>query len=141
MTIQSDTWNSTHKCQVLTITRKRKPVHFPYELHGHQLEHLPSAKYLGIKFKTDLRWSEHINDITTKATRILGFLRHNLQISSPRLKTVAYKTLVRPLLEFAPSVWDPYYQTDINKFEMVQRRAALYVTNRHNNRSSVTGML
>ena len=33
-------------------------------------------------------------------------------------------------------VWDPYTQTDINKVEAVQRRAARYVANNHRNRST-----
>jgi len=35
------------KCNVLTITRKRKPIVREYLLHGHTLEAVKSAKYLG----------------------------------------------------------------------------------------------
>jgi hypothetical protein len=49
--------------------------------------------------------------------------------------------LVRPLVEYASPVWDPYHQTEIDRIEMVQRRAARYVTSSHNNRSSVNQML
>jgi hypothetical protein len=50
----------------------------------------------------------------------------------------AYFTLARPLVEYASTVWDSYTQTDINKVEAVQRRAARYVANNHRNRSSVS---
>ena len=33
------------KCNVLTITRKRKPIVREYQLHGHTLEAVKSAKY------------------------------------------------------------------------------------------------
>jgi hypothetical protein len=56
-------------------------------------------------------------------------------------KTVAYKTLVRPTIEYCSSVWSPHTKDAINKIEMVQRRAARYVTNRYRNTSSVTSML
>jgi hypothetical protein len=46
------------------------------------------------------------------------------------VKEQAYKALVRPSLEYACSVWDPHLKADINKMEMVQRRAARYVTNK-----------
>jgi myo-inositol-hexaphosphate 3-phosphohydrolase len=36
------------KCNLLSITTKRKPEHFYYNLHGHILESVDSAKYLGI---------------------------------------------------------------------------------------------
>ena len=48
---------------------------------------------------------------------------------------------MRALVEYASTVWDPYTQTLIQKIEMVQRRAAKYVKNRHRNTSSVSDML
>ena len=46
--------------------------------------------------------------ICTKANRTLGFLRRNL-FSCPRdVKEAAYKGLVRPVLEYGSSVWDPH---------------------------------
>jgi hypothetical protein len=35
------------KCNVLQITRKRKPLEHHYSLHGHVLEQVDSSKYLG----------------------------------------------------------------------------------------------
>ncbi len=77
-----------------------------------------------------------ISAVTTKANRTLGFLKRNLQVKSEPLKTTAYKSLVRPLVEYAPSVWDPHTEGCTKQIEMVQRRAARYV-----NMSSVTDML
>ena len=51
------------------------------------------------------------------------------------------KVFVRPLLEHAASVWDPYSQKNIAKIEAVQRRAARFVLNRFRNTSSVNNML
>ena len=129
------------KCQVLTITRKRQPVTYNYILNGHQLEHVSNAKYLGITFTNDMRWNQHIDNITAKANKTLHFLQRNVQISCPRLKTTAYQTLVRPTLEYATTVWDPHTKGNIHKIEMVQRRAARCVLHRYHNRSSVSEML
>ncbi len=129
------------KCQVLTITRKRQPIHHEYSLHGHILQHVKSAKYLGVTFDNKLCWNDHINQVANKASRSLGFLRRNLRIDSPELKTTAYNALVRPLVEYAPTVWDPYTQKNKHRLEMVQRRAARYVLRRYHNTSSVTDML
>ena len=72
---------------------------------------------------------------------MLGFLRRNLRVSNESTKTSAYRSMVRSLLLYCSTVWSPYTQEHIQKIEMVQRRAARYVTNRYHNRSSVTSML
>jgi hypothetical protein len=38
-----------------------------------------------------------------------------------------FVSLVRPHLEYASSVWDPYLQKHIYQIEMVQRRAARFI--------------
>jgi hypothetical protein len=55
-------------------------------------------------------------------------------------KTNTYSSLVRPIAEYASTVWDPYTQKDIHILEMVQRRGARYVCIKHGNRSSVDTM-
>ena len=89
------------KCEVLRIGRKRYIVRNDYVLHGKTLKSADSAKYLGVTLSTDLRWNRHIDNITHKANQTLGFLRRNLKIKSIALKTKAYRTLVRPTLEYA----------------------------------------
>ncbi|KAK6169191.1 hypothetical protein SNE40_020289 [Patella caerulea] len=130
-----------NKCNVLTISRKQNPLRHQYTLHGHILEAVTRAKYLGCLLTSDMRWNDHISSICGKANKTLGFLRRNLNISSIKVKENAYKSLVRPLVEYASSVWDPYQQKDIYRLEMIQRRAARYVSNRFGNRSSVDHML
>ena len=99
------------------------------------------ARYLGVTIQSDFKWNSHVNNISHKANNTLGFLKRNLNINSISVKEQAYKTLVRPTLEYACSVWDSYFTEDINKLEKVQRRAARYVTGRNNNTSSVSDML
>ena len=129
------------KCEVLKVGRKRAMVQNDYTPHGKTLATADSAKYLGVTIASDLRWNKHIDTITSKANRTLGFLKKNLKINSTALKSTAYKTLVRPTLDYACTVWDPYTQGNIYKLEMVQRRAARFVLSRYNNTSSVGDML
>ena len=39
----------------------------------------------------------------------------------------SHKSLVRPKVEYAASVWDPYTQLEVKKIETVQRKAARFV--------------
>ena len=54
------------KCVVLPITKKKDPLELNYNLHGHNLEHVSSAKYLGVTITSDLMWSAHIQKHLSK---------------------------------------------------------------------------
>jgi len=62
------------KCQILTISKKRSPISHNYTLHGHTLEHVTSAKYLGCTLNNHLDWGQHIQNICNKANRTISFL-------------------------------------------------------------------
>ena len=50
--------------------------------------------------------------------------------------------MVRPILEYGSSVWDPYTQGIQNELEKVQNRAARFVTRNYNREEgSMTGIL
>jgi len=129
------------KCEVIRITKKRSPIITTYTIHGKNLSTVETAKYLGINISSDLSWNKHIDVITRKANNTLGFLRRNTYSCPPHVKESCYKTLVRPIVENASTVWDPFTQNNIDKLEQVQRRAARYVTGDHRRTSSVTSML
>ena len=95
------------KCEILRICRKKYPVIFPYKLHGMELKATENAKYLGVTFSKDLSWTKHINNITSKATNSLRFIKRNVKTSNKKVKEKAYKTYVRPQLEYCPTVWHP----------------------------------
>ena len=132
------------KCEVIRITNKKKPNLFNYTLHGINLKETDSAKYLGVNISRDLSWSRHINQITMKANNSLNFIKRNIQTNNAKLKESAYKTYVRPLVEYAASVWDPWqdkFIKYIDKIEMIQHRAIRYIFNDYSYLSSVSNML
>ncbi len=129
------------KCKVINIAKNKTHETCNYHLHGLTLETVTSANYLGMTISKDLKWDEHISKTTKSANTTLAFLRRNIRTSNQEIKSMAYNTLVRPKLEYASTVWDPYTQKSIRDVEMVQRRAARWVTGRYHNTSSVTEML
>ena len=131
------------KCQCLRFTRKRKNKRKlrTYKLHNHPISNVQKATYLGVTLQHDLSWDEHVNKIVTKANKSLGFLRRNLKVKSKKIKETAYLSIVRPCLEYACSVWDPYTEKLIKKLETVQRRAARWVSSRYRQTSSVEDMI
>ena len=74
-----------------------------------------------------MKWGTLINTITNKANKTLGFLQRNLKICNKKTKESAYKTLVRPIFEYAATVWGQYTEHEISSIDKVQRRAARLV--------------
>ena len=131
---------SINKCQLLWASCKREPLSHEYTLHGKILEVVDFVNYLEVTITLDLWWDQHISNVATKGNQTLGFLRRHLRINSPALKSIGYKSLVWPTVEYTSTVWDPYTKQDRDRVEMVQCRAARYVQS-HQRSASVTEML
>ena len=76
---------------------------------------------------SDLRWNCHVDKIAKKGNSILDFVKRNLYACSEETKKAAYVSLVRPHLEYATAVWDPYRQNQMEKLEAVQSRAVRFI--------------
>ena len=98
-----------------------------------------SAKYLGVTKHNKHSWNPHIEQITRKANNTRAFLQRNIHQCPSSTKALCYKTLVR--LEYASTVWDPFTSTNRDQIEMVQRRAARFVTGNYHRTSSANAML
>ena len=95
-----------------SLTNKHhKYILFDYSLHNQTLENVQSAKYLGITISDNMDWGQQISEISSKATKTLGFLRRNLAFAPESTKEVAYKTLVRSKLEYAAPILEPLLET------------------------------
>ena len=125
--VWAKTWGmkfNAQKCYILSTEKGGRP--YFYQLNGHILKAVPTSSYLGVLFSEDLSFSPHIANTVKKSSRILGFLQRNLKGCPPRLKELAYFTLVRSSLEYSSTVWDPFLQKDIDELERIQRRAARF---------------
>ena len=113
------------KCVVLQISSKRSTISANYTLHNHQLDVVDSSKYLCVTINKNLRWDDNI---TARANRTLGFLKQNIRGCKTSARARSYEAVVRPILEYAESIWDPYNTGQINQLEKVQRRSARFTT-------------
>ena len=130
------------KCNVLSIEKSKSKIEKQdYYLHGEKLEAVTDTKYLGVTLQNNMNFSKHIDNICNKANSMLGLLRRNLKSAPAKTKELGYKAIVRPVLEYASSVWDPHTSKEIEKIEKVQRRAARFVTNNYKKRESVSDMI
>ena len=116
---------SAQKCYILLS--RSKSTHM-YSLNGVFLKQVQQHPYLGVIISDDLKWGKHNAYISRKAGATVGFLRWNLRNCPKECRRLAYIALVRSRLEYAETVWDPYYQQDMEKLERVQRQAARFIT-------------
>ena len=116
---------NVQKCYILSS--RSKSTHM-YSLYGVFLKQVQQHPYLGVIISDDLKWGKHIAYISRKAGATVGFLHRNLRNCPKECIRLAYIALVRSRLEYAETVWDPYFQQDTKKLERVQRQAARFIT-------------
>ena len=129
------------KCKLLTITNQRSPLKFTYHINDVPTTEADFVKYLGVVIDSKLTWKEDIKQVLSKSNANLAFLQHNLRACSRNIKEHCYKRFVRPIIEYATNIWAPHTTQDINKIEMLQRRAAHFVCNRYKRNTSVSNLL
>jgi hypothetical protein len=119
------------KCHVLDITRARTPLHAAYAVGGAVLVYNTTERILGVHVSSDLKWNAHTDIARGKAAKVLSFAARNLQGCTPRVKRLAYQTMVKPLMFNGTPAWHPSTQVNVDKFVKVQKRALRFVYGRH----------
>ena len=118
------------KCENLRISRKRISFNRTYRInHNVEIKRVDHQKDLGVIVTGNLLWNSHVDFISAKANRILGFLKRNCskEISSNSLK-VLYLALVRSHLGYCSQIWAPQSVIrNILLVESVQRRATKFI--------------
>lgn len=126
-----ETWAKTwgmrfnaKKCYIMSINNKTSRY---YSLDNTILQEVQDNPYLGLQISNDLRWSVHINNVCKKANATLGFIRRNLRNVPEKCRKTAYIALVRSVMEYGATIWNPYLKGDIDKLERIQNRATRFI--------------
>lgn len=127
------------KCKYMRVSRttNQLPVYF---LNNVPLDPVTSYKYLGLHITSDLTWNIHIGHTINNANRTLGYLRRNFSKAPSSLKLLLYKTLIRPKLEYAASIWDPGQVNLTQSLEMVQNNSTRFILSNYNRTASISAM-
>ena len=132
---------NSKKCYILCVHQNSQ---FFYTLNGDILKLVEDNPYLGVLLSEDMKWHKHISNVTKKASQTLGFLCRNLRTCPLDCRRTAYIALVRPIMEYAETMWDPYLiKKDINHLVHVQHQAVRFITQDYRSRENgyVTKML
>ena len=93
------------------------------------LKDVDNFKDLGVTITRDLSWGNHISITVNKANKVLGSIKRSVGTANTNVFSMLYKSLVRPILEYAVPVWCPYLVKDIHALANVQRRASRVALN------------
>ena len=119
------------KCEAINITNKKTPVSFTYLIGLQPINWVTKIKYLGVVINFKLNWSDHCQKVVQKASASLNRLRRAMYSCTDGAKSLAYKALVRPCMEYGSTVWSPHTAKNINLLESVQRRAARWIKSKY----------
>ena len=73
-----------------------------------ELKLVDSCKDLGVYVSRDLSWSNHVDASVNKANKVVGLLKRTVGSKNREIFSMLYKSLVRPISEYACPVWSPY---------------------------------
>ena len=111
---------SNSKCKSFHVGKKN--TQHTYSIQNHNLPGTTSCKNLGVWFTEDLKFSTHCSQVVLSSNRRMAMVKRCFTNSDVDTKVWAFKVYVRPMMEYASSVWSPYLLKDIDHVESVQRR-------------------
>ena len=106
-----------HKCKAMSITKSTACNHdtADYYLRNQSFKTCstpilccPKEIDLGVIFDTKLSFVNHINMSINKANRLLGIIKRSFCALDNTSFTLLCKAIVRPHLEYAATIWNPY---------------------------------
>ena len=96
-------------------------------LQPHKIEKSLVERDLGLMVSSDLKWVTQVDKATKSAKAIIAQIKNSFSYFDAELVRLLYVTLVRPHLEFAVPVWNPYLKKDIEKLEDIQHKVTRLV--------------
>ena len=114
----SNTWQTefnVDKCAIMNITTKRNKSLYDYSMKGQILEKVKHHPYLGVELADNMKYNIHIENITSKASRVFGYIKRNLRHCPKSIKEHANHALIRPKLEYSSTIWNLQHKTQIKQ--------------------------
>jgi len=124
---------NTGKSKAVIFTRAQVNDLLNYFLGYQRMSEVSSSTYLRIILRKDLSLADKFNYTVQEAWKVHPFIRRVLRKGNNNTKSLAYTSLVRPILEYRASCWHPCKEGQINALDCVQKKAAKFAN--HTNSS------
>ena len=82
-------------------------MHNAYSFHGSELKSTLKEKDLGVLFNDKFDFSDAIESFVSKAKSVLFWVTRNIISREPEVMLKAYKSIIRPHLEYCCQAWSP----------------------------------
>ena len=120
------------KCKVMHLGKRNSQHNYLMSSnYGGKLsiliEKTKEEKDLGVLISNNLKFTGQANKAASEANKKLGILKKTFRFRGTGLWKKLYTTYVRPHLEFAILVWNPYHKGDIKILERVQHKATISI--------------
>ena len=117
------------KCKCISYSRKQNlnQIVYNYEIDGVAIGRCKVMNDLGVLIDDKLNMNEHVDFIVNRAKRLLGFVKRQAKcFSDPYVSKALYCSLVRPLLDYCATSWNPFTCTQIERIESIQKQFLLF---------------
>lgn len=115
------------KCHVISFSRKKSKILSNYHINGIQLNRTNQINDLGILLDNRLTFANHYEKSIAKAKKMLGFIKRRAkEFKNIWVTKSLFCALVRPILEYACPVWNPFFQVHIDRIESIQKQFLLF---------------
>ena len=113
------TFNAT-KTVGMNFRRSQQDNQTPVYMRGTEIKSVDRHKHLGCTLQYNAKWAGHIEDITRKCSRRIDILRGlKYQLDRHTLE-VLYKAYIKPIYEYACSVWCNCTKEQFEEIENLQ---------------------
>ena len=97
-----------NKCELIRITNTKLLMLYDYNILEKKIKVTSSVEYLGVYIDEHLTWKEHIKHTISKANSLRALLQRNIASCLRAVKDASYKIMIRPIIEYAAIIWNPY---------------------------------
>jgi hypothetical protein len=115
------------KCVVMRLGHNQTNLDIAYFMDGKRLSSSTQEKDLGLIIDSRLSFEQHIASKINKANSIVGLIRRSFQFLDKAMFRQLFIANVRPHLEYADAIWNPFLKKHVTAVENVQRRATKMV--------------
>ena len=114
------------KSKAIRFTRARVKNRLGYSLRDQKIPEASGCKYLRIILPSDLNWVDQVSYTAHKEWKAFHFAMRVLKKGNMNTKSLAYTSVVRPILENGSPYRDPRRGGQINALDRAQKKAAQF---------------